>query len=107
MKLTALIITPTRELALQINKHLVSVAGGITKKIMTIVGGMSVQKQERLISLKPDIVIATPVIIFTKTRDDFIRCLLPVQNLQRLWEQLNFLWLMKLIEWWKRAILSI
>ncbi|RUS19581.1 P-loop containing nucleoside triphosphate hydrolase protein [Jimgerdemannia flammicorona] len=43
--LTALILAPTRELAIQ---------------AMTIVGGMSVQKQHRLLENNPDIIVATP-----------------------------------------------
>ncbi len=56
--LRAFIFSPTRELALQIADHTKSVCSSI--KIATLVGGMSSQKQERLLDSKPDIVIATP-----------------------------------------------
>eukprot|EP01125_Pyxidicula_operculata_P014220 TRINITY_DN4735_c0_g4_i1.p1 TRINITY_DN4735_c0_g4~~TRINITY_DN4735_c0_g4_i1.p1 ORF type:complete len:831 (-),score=291.76 TRINITY_DN4735_c0_g4_i1:171-2663(-) len=59
-KLPALIISPTRELAMQIVNHLKALAKFTPIKIAPIVGGISIQKQERLISLKPDIVVATP-----------------------------------------------
>ena len=55
-----LILSPTRELALQIDKHLVPVASAVGVSIATIVGGISEQKQDRLLSQKPDIVVATP-----------------------------------------------
>lgn len=58
--LPALILSPTRELAVQIKDHLVAVAKFTKIKIVSILGGMSLEKQKRLISGKPDIVIGTP-----------------------------------------------
>ncbi|KAJ1565540.1 ATP-dependent RNA helicase [Nowakowskiella sp. JEL0078] len=60
--LTALIMTPTRELAMQIVDHLEKVSKFITPvvKIASIVGGMAIQKQRRILSTKPHIVVATP-----------------------------------------------
>lgn len=61
--LKALILTPTRELAFQIQKHFVQVLPEKAKNeigIMTLVGGMSKEKQTRLISYNPQILIATP-----------------------------------------------
>lgn len=59
----ALIMSPTRELAIQIKDHIsaiipVEYQGKI--KICPIVGGMSIQKQERLLSYEPTIIVATP-----------------------------------------------
>ncbi|CAF0937908.1 unnamed protein product [Adineta steineri] len=57
---TTLILTPTRELAVQIKSH-IQIACRYTKfKTAVVVGGMSTQKQERQLSQKPDIVVATP-----------------------------------------------
>ncbi|CCI42520.1 unnamed protein product [Albugo candida] len=56
----ALIISPTRELALQIQKHLKAISKDESIGISVLVGGMSLQKQERVLSYEPDIVIATP-----------------------------------------------
>eukprot|EP00039_Didymoeca_costata_P010369 m.139617 g.139617 ORF g.139617 m.139617 type:complete len:351 (+) comp14802_c0_seq1:78-1130(+) len=56
--LQALIMTPTRELAIQVREHLMSISCGIN--IASIVGGLSVQKQERILSKQPNIVVATP-----------------------------------------------
>ena len=59
----ALIMSPTRELALQIKDHLsaiVPIQYQSKIKVCPIVGGMSVQKQERLLSYEPTILIATP-----------------------------------------------
>ena len=58
--LKALILTPTRELAFQIQKHLNQVLPEKLIGIMTLVGGMSKQKQTRLLSYCPEILIATP-----------------------------------------------
>ncbi|XP_046818958.1 ATP-dependent RNA helicase DDX24 isoform X2 [Vespa crabro] len=58
--LYALILTPTRELAIQIKDHLVKAAKYTVIKIAVVVGGMAAVKQERLLSKGPEIVIATP-----------------------------------------------
>ncbi|GAB6025895.1 ATP-dependent RNA helicase ddx24, variant 2 [Chamberlinius hualienensis] len=59
-KLRCLIMTPTRELAIQIKNHLVAVTRFTDIKISVVVGGMAVEKQHRVLKRKPDIVIATP-----------------------------------------------
>ncbi|XP_043492137.1 ATP-dependent RNA helicase DDX24 [Polistes fuscatus] len=58
--LYALILTPTRELAIQVKDHLVKAAKYTDIKIAVVVGGMAAVKQERLLSKGPEIVIATP-----------------------------------------------
>ncbi|KAI3746801.1 hypothetical protein L6452_09242 [Arctium lappa] len=58
--LRALVITPTRELALQVTDHLKQVAIGTDIKVVPIVGGMSTEKQERLLKARPEIVVGTP-----------------------------------------------
>ncbi|RDX93054.1 DEAD-box ATP-dependent RNA helicase 13 [Mucuna pruriens] len=58
--LRALIITPTRELALQVADHLKAVAKYINVRVTPIVGGILAEKQERLLKAKPEIVVATP-----------------------------------------------
>lgn len=59
-KLRALIVTPTRELAVQIEKHLKAVAKYTGVTMALVIGGMAAPKQERLLSKGPDIVIGTP-----------------------------------------------
>ncbi|XP_053668017.1 ATP-dependent RNA helicase ddx24 [Anopheles marshallii] len=58
--LYGLILTPTRELAVQINDHLKAVAKYTGINIATIFGGLAAVKQERLLRKCPEIVIATP-----------------------------------------------
>lgn len=58
--LFALVLTPTRELAIQVHKHITDVAKYSSVRCMAIVGGMATAKQQRLLSRKPDIVVATP-----------------------------------------------
>ncbi|KAF8047778.1 hypothetical protein N665_2833s0002 [Sinapis alba] len=58
--LRALIITPTRELALQVTEHLKNAAKNLGVRVVPIVGGMSSAKQERLLKGKPEIVVGTP-----------------------------------------------
>ncbi|CAI2161477.1 7537_t:CDS:10 [Funneliformis geosporum] len=59
-QLAGLILTPTRELAMQVRDHLQNISKTSLIKIMVIVGGMSVQKQQRLLSKHPNIIVATP-----------------------------------------------
>lgn len=58
--LFALILTPTRELAVQISQHLKAASKYTTISVSVVVGGLSSQKQERLLNRGPEIVIATP-----------------------------------------------
>lgn len=61
--LPVLIMTPTRELAMQIVEHLRNVLQetplNIRPRVEAIVGGIAEQKQDRLLSRKPEIVVAT------------------------------------------------
>lgn len=63
-KLAALVLAPTRELAIQVQKHFeqVLVSGDSPKicRVATVVGGMSLAKQERVLRQKPHVLIATP-----------------------------------------------
>ncbi|KAF8388306.1 hypothetical protein HHK36_026972 [Tetracentron sinense] len=58
--LRALIVTPTRELALQVTDHIKEVAKVVNIRVVPIVGGMSTEKQERLLRARPEIVVGTP-----------------------------------------------
>lgn len=58
--LRALILTPTRELALQVCKHFAEAAKFTAIRVVPIVGGMSLQKQERLLKQRPDVIVGTP-----------------------------------------------
>lgn len=58
--LRALVITPTRELSLQVSEHLKAVARDTDIRVVPIVGGMSTEKQERLLKSRPEIVVGTP-----------------------------------------------
>ncbi|OAY71963.1 DEAD-box ATP-dependent RNA helicase 13 [Ananas comosus] len=58
--LRALIVTPTRELALQVCDHLIEAAKFLDVQVVPIVGGMSMEKQERLLKRRPEIIVGTP-----------------------------------------------
>ena len=58
--LRALIVTPTRELALQVCAMMRAVAVYTKIDICPVVGGMSKEKQERLLNRKPAVIVATP-----------------------------------------------
>jgi ATP-dependent RNA helicase DDX24/MAK5 len=55
-----LIITPTRELAMQIVEHMKAAAKHTNLTIIGLVGGLSTAKQERTLNGSPDVVVATP-----------------------------------------------
>jgi ATP-dependent RNA helicase DDX24/MAK5 len=59
-KLWAVILVPTRELAMQVKNHIDDVAKFSDITIAAIVGGMSSEKQERILKKGPEIVVATP-----------------------------------------------
>ncbi|XP_017468448.1 PREDICTED: ATP-dependent RNA helicase DDX24 [Rhagoletis zephyria] len=58
--LYAVVLTPTRELAVQVRDHLVAAAKYTGIKVAAIFGGLAVAKQERLLKQCPEIVVATP-----------------------------------------------
>ncbi|KAF5307170.1 hypothetical protein FQR65_LT00686 [Abscondita terminalis] len=58
--LYALILTPTRELAVQVKNHLVAAAKYTDIHVAVVLGGMAAVKQERILSKGPEIVVATP-----------------------------------------------
>lgn len=63
-----IVFTPTRELAKQVHSHFINIveqypvkdAQMVKNMIVPITGGLSVQKQERLLSYQPGLIIATP-----------------------------------------------
>lgn len=60
---TSIIFTPTRELANQVMKHLRELfkySPFSDKTVMSLTGGLSIQKQERLLSYGPKVLVATP-----------------------------------------------
>jgi len=59
-KLRGLVLTPTRELAVQVKNHIEAIAKYTDIKVVVIVGGMAPQKQIRLLDQAPEIVVATP-----------------------------------------------
>ncbi|XP_061898205.1 ATP-dependent RNA helicase DDX24 [Entelurus aequoreus] len=58
--LLGLVLTPTRELAVQVKHHIDAVAKFSDIKTAILVGGMAQPKQRKILNLRPEIVIATP-----------------------------------------------
>ncbi|KAM4723376.1 ATP-dependent RNA helicase DDX24 [Anableps anableps] len=58
--LLGLVLTPTRELAVQVKHHIDAVAKYTDIQTAIVVGGMAQQKQRRMLKRRPEIVIATP-----------------------------------------------
>jgi ATP-dependent RNA helicase DDX24/MAK5 len=71
-KLRALILAPTRELVVQIKRHLDDISKHTSVTSVVVIGGMAVQKQERVLNHKPDIVIATPGRLWELIEDEEI-----------------------------------
>lgn len=68
-ELFSVILTPTRELAQQIYKHLSAIAKYTDVTIACIIGGLAQVKQERLLKSKPHIIIGTPGRIWELVQD--------------------------------------
>ncbi|KAH8280322.1 hypothetical protein KR018_002723 [Drosophila ironensis] len=60
LPLYGLVLTPTRELAVQVKNHLVTAAKYTGIRVAAIFGGLAVAKQERVLRQCPEIVVATP-----------------------------------------------
>ncbi|XP_027855890.1 ATP-dependent RNA helicase DDX24 [Xiphophorus couchianus] len=58
--LLGLVLTPTRELAVQVKHHIDAVAKYTDIQTVIVVGGMAQQKQRRMLKRRPEIIIATP-----------------------------------------------
>lgn len=56
----AIIVTPTRELALQIHEDALILAGGTSLRQVLVIGGLDYKEQAELLSSGPEIVICTP-----------------------------------------------
>ncbi|EKX44561.1 hypothetical protein GUITHDRAFT_109675 [Guillardia theta CCMP2712] len=59
-KLAGLVLSPTRELAIQVRDHIVAAARFTKIKVVAVVGGLSMQKQQRQLAMHPHIVVGTP-----------------------------------------------
>lgn len=57
---SCLVILPTRELALQVKDTMVMLLKDTYMKAFSLIGGISIQKQERIVKNKPEIIVATP-----------------------------------------------
>ncbi|NXV16159.1 DDX24 helicase, partial [Cepphus grylle] len=103
--LLGLVLTPTRELAVQVKHHIDAVARFTGIKTAILVGGMAAQKQERVLNRKPEIVIATPGRLWELVRDRHphlsnlrqLRCLV-IDEADRMVEKGHFLELSQLLE---------
>jgi ATP-dependent RNA helicase DeaD len=74
----ALIIVPTRELALQVKNELTWVLDSLDAKIVSCVGGMDIRAERRNLETKPNIVVGTP----GRLRDHIERNYFKVSNIK-------------------------
>ncbi len=75
---SALIVVPTRELALQVKEEIASIAVGSSIKSMAVFGGQSINRQIELLRRRPEIIVGTPgrlldlisrkILFFNKTK---------------------------------------
>jgi ATP-dependent RNA helicase DDX24/MAK5 len=59
-RLKALLLAPTRELAVQVSDQLKLIAKHTPITVVPVIGGLAPQKQVRLLSKRPEVVVATP-----------------------------------------------
>lgn len=103
--LLGLVLTPTRELAVQVQHHIDAVAQFTGIKTAVLVGGMAPQKQDRVLKRRPEIVIATPGRLWEMIQDRHphlrnlrqLRCLV-IDEADRMVEKGHFVELEKLLE---------
>nr|XP_001498017.2 ATP-dependent RNA helicase DDX24 [Equus caballus]XP_005605476.2 ATP-dependent RNA helicase DDX24 [Equus caballus]XP_005605477.2 ATP-dependent RNA helicase DDX24 [Equus caballus]XP_023484093.1 ATP-dependent RNA helicase DDX24 [Equus caballus] len=103
--LLGLVLTPTRELAVQVKQHIDAVAKFTGIKTAILVGGMSTQKQQRMLNRQPEIVVATPGRLWELVKEKHphlsnlrqLRCLV-VDEADRMVEKGHFAELSQLLE---------
>ncbi|XP_059375467.1 ATP-dependent RNA helicase DDX24 [Carassius carassius] len=103
--LLGLVLTPTRELAVQVKHHIDAVARFTGVKTAIVVGGMAPQKQQRVLMRRPEIVIATPGRLWEMIREKHphlqnlrqLRCLV-IDEADRMVEKGHFAELENLLE---------
>ncbi|XP_027725980.1 ATP-dependent RNA helicase DDX24 [Vombatus ursinus] len=103
--LLGLVLTPTRELAVQVKHHIDAVAKFTGIKTALLVGGMAPQKQQRMLTRQPEIVIATPGRLWELIKEQHhhlsnlkqLRCLV-IDEADRMVERGHFVELSQLVE---------
>ncbi|XP_066128698.1 ATP-dependent RNA helicase DDX24 [Saccopteryx bilineata] len=103
--LLGLVLTPTRELAIQVKQHIDAVARFTGIKTAILVGGMSTEKQQRMLSRQPEIVVATPGRLWELVKEKHphlsslreLRCLV-IDEADRMIEKGHFAELSQLLE---------
>ncbi|XP_004699145.1 ATP-dependent RNA helicase DDX24 [Echinops telfairi] len=103
--LLGLVLTPTRELAVQVKEHIDAVARFTGIGTALLVGGMSTQKQQRMLHRQPEIVVATPGRLWELVKEKHphlsnlrkLRCLV-VDEADRMVEKGHFAELSQLLE---------
>ncbi|XP_028637547.1 ATP-dependent RNA helicase DDX24 [Grammomys surdaster] len=103
--LLGLVLTPTRELAIQVKQHIDAVARFTGINTAILVGGMSTQKQQRMLNRHPEIVIATPGRLWELVKEKHphlsnlrqLRCLV-IDEADRMVEKGHFAELSQLLE---------
>ncbi|XP_074091578.1 ATP-dependent RNA helicase DDX24 [Macrotis lagotis] len=103
--LLGLVLTPTRELAVQVKHHIDAVAKFTGIKTALLVGGMAPQKQQRMLTRRPEIVIATPGRLWELIKEQQhhlsnlkqLRCLV-IDEADRMVERGHFVELSQLLE---------
>ncbi|KAG8561800.1 hypothetical protein GDO81_015482 [Engystomops pustulosus] len=103
--LLGLVVTPTRELAVQVKHHIDAVAQFTGIKTAIVVGGMAPQKQERVLNRRPEIVIATPGRLWEMIKEKHqhvynlrqLRCLV-IDEADRMVEKGHYVELSQLLE---------
>jgi len=59
-KFSVLVVTPTRELAIQVKEEIVSLMHGSKLHAVAVFGGDSVSRQQQLLRSRPEIIVGTP-----------------------------------------------
>lgn len=77
-----LVLTPTRELALQIGQQFQVLSESLRIRVLTIIGGVDLAEQQRQMNAKPHVLVATPGRLAQIIKDQ--SCAAAVASLRRL-----------------------
>lgn len=72
-EIEALVITPTRELAIQISDEIFKLGKFLKTKTICVYGGQSIKRQVELLDKKPQVMVATPGRLLDHLRNDRIK----------------------------------
>ena len=76
--LYAMVLSPTRELAIQISEQFEALGSGIGVKCAVLVGGIDMMAQAIALGRRPHVIVGTPGRVVDHLSNTKVQCLLPL-----------------------------